>query len=547
MRASSRHLEADTSSSQPRSILAADSKKKSKMLTHKQLEAVLEALEVDRDKWSKCVHDVIDKGEDVNSYAVCTHSVGVPDKESKKESAKYNFRTRLREAQGAAKGQKFEVVLIQEGLGNFKDAFYYTKESLQAATSQFEGKKIYADHPTALSEEIQPERSTRDILGYFEDVTYVEVEERGELHATLCIPAEPAFDWARAMANTAIQYRESYGDKDFVGLSINASGDADEQSIDEMINSVCDACKPKLIEAKEKGIETVRVVKQIEDAISCDLVTEAGAGGKILKLMEDAKVMAKKKVKEADMEKKEADGAGAADDSGAGSDHADADQDTKLFKQLFDKYMGDGGDDDSEGEGGEESHKEDMESEESECGDDGAAAPHPDAKGVKEKYEAYQSMGMKPDQAMTHAVAHHKMEKMKQKKEASVAGQKDPSQMNPTKESKEDESESHKESKSKEVVQLAGRVALLERQLNKANLDKVIEGSLVKSGLPRKATKLFMEKAGSFKSEADFKAKLRLFTEAYTADRDEEISFIGGYEKTSTERDEVVSFEDCVK
>ena len=36
------------------------------------------------------------------------------------------------------------------------------------------------------------------------------------------------------------------------------------------------SAKAKLAEAKENGIESVKVVRQIKSAVSCDLVTEAG-------------------------------------------------------------------------------------------------------------------------------------------------------------------------------------------------------------------------------------------------------------------------------
>ena len=67
---------------------------------------------------------------------------------------------------------------------------------------------------------------------------------------------------------------------------INASGDAQDTSIDEVLRSAPDGAKPKLTEAQQSGIDSVRLVSKINSAVSCDMVTEAGAGGKFLNLIE---------------------------------------------------------------------------------------------------------------------------------------------------------------------------------------------------------------------------------------------------------------------
>ena len=85
----------------------------------------------------------------------------------------------------------------------------------------------------------------------------------------------------------AVEFAKKYPDKDFVGLSINANGDAQEISIDDLINrGVPESTLAKLQKAKESNIDTVKIVSVITDAVSCDLVTEAGAGGKVLQLLE---------------------------------------------------------------------------------------------------------------------------------------------------------------------------------------------------------------------------------------------------------------------
>lgn len=189
-------------------------------------------------------------------------------------------------------GLVFKSVLLQEGLGNLTDCYYYTKEALQSAVPLFEGKKIYANHPDKMQEQIRPERDVRDILGHFENVQLESDKDgRASLVADLVILPEESFDWARGLMKHSVSYAQKFPDKEFVGLSINASGDSEETKLDDYVssNEIPESCLMKIQQAKEKGIETIKPVTVMESAISCDLVTEAGAGGAILKLMEQDK------------------------------------------------------------------------------------------------------------------------------------------------------------------------------------------------------------------------------------------------------------------
>lgn len=182
---------------------------------------------------------------------------------------------------------KFNAVLIQEGMGNFGDAFYYTREALESAIPIFTGAKIYADHPSSTDEETRPERSVKDIIGHYENLQVTEnkggqAELTGEVHV---LPDKP-YEWARALMRQTIEHAKKFPDKNLVGLSINASGGAVETPIDEVLKTAPESAKPKLIEAQQNGIDSVKVVSKIKSAVSCDLVTEAGAGGKIINLIE---------------------------------------------------------------------------------------------------------------------------------------------------------------------------------------------------------------------------------------------------------------------
>lgn len=192
---------------------------------------------------------------------------------------------------------RFHVILIEEGLGNLRDGFYYTKEALKSAIPLFEGKKIFADHPTLSEEEERPERSVRDVVGHFENVRYSETEDgRGFLEAEAVVLPDESYRWARSLMRHAVEYSSKYPDKNFIGLSINAGGSAESVMLEEFLKTypIPDSAKRKLEDALRERDE-IRVVSKIESATSCDLVTEAGAGGKVLKILEGKKNGSRKK------------------------------------------------------------------------------------------------------------------------------------------------------------------------------------------------------------------------------------------------------------
>jgi hypothetical protein len=141
-------------------------------------------------------------------------------------------------------------------------------------------------------EQDRPERSVRDIIGHFENVHIEEgADTTAMLVADLIIPHTQHFEWARTLVASAINFAKKYPDRELVGLSINASGDAKPVGIEEFSKAsrVPDSVKPKLLKAMEAGVKQVRVVSNIKDAVSVDLVTEPGARGKILEFIESEK------------------------------------------------------------------------------------------------------------------------------------------------------------------------------------------------------------------------------------------------------------------
>ena len=213
-----------------------------------------------------------------------------PVKESFKINSRFTTRTSLLESAASDDGigpTKFKVILIKEGLGNLRDGYYYTREALGSAVSVFEGKKCYANHPSSIEEQSRPERDVRDIIGHFENVRVSEDETGAAiLEADFVMLPHKPFEWARAQVLHSIEYAKKFPDKDFVGLSINASGDAHpEDAVKFLQSGIPASSKPKLQQAIEGGLSTVRRVDKITDGVSVDLVTEAGAGGRICEII----------------------------------------------------------------------------------------------------------------------------------------------------------------------------------------------------------------------------------------------------------------------
>lgn len=184
---------------------------------------------------------------------------------------------------------KFRVVILQEGLGNLRDASWYSKEAIASAVSVFEGAKCFVNHPSASEESDRPERDVRDIAGHFENCEATTASDgRARLEADLIMLQDPAVGPVRTKLVTAIDYSKKFPEKNFVGLSINANGESIPMLIDALGGGfkVPESCRSKLEAAKQMGISEIKYVDKITDAVSCDIVTEPGAGGRVLEIIE---------------------------------------------------------------------------------------------------------------------------------------------------------------------------------------------------------------------------------------------------------------------
>lgn len=402
-------------------------------------------------------------------------------------------------------GFTFRCRLLTEGMGNLRDRYYYSKEALQSAIPIFEGKKIYADHPSATEEEIRPERSVRDVLGHFENLAFEEADGVGGLMGDVHILPDQSFEWARALMRHSVDFAKKYPDKDFIGLSINAGGDAEEVSIQEAIKKgIPDQAMLKVKEAQDQGIEGLKWVSKITEAVSCDLVTEAGAGGRIVTMLENEKTKGNQmgkpgKVKEAvDKKVKEDEGADA-----AGAGHADAGQDAELIKKMLGEFLGDPEHDEDTMKAGQEAYKCAMEAYEGDEKQAYQAAGHAMklARHMKMKNPGGAEAGdtAAPAAAASGGDAAHHDAPAPQAEAGAVA-----------------DDEKKKESAA-ENLRLKGENAKLREQIAAGETEKYLDKVLKESGLPVQTTKLFRESAGKFKNKEEIDSKFKLFQEGHKA------------------------------
>lgn len=168
------------------------------------------------------------------------------------------------------------ATIIRSGLGNRRDRNFYPVSTLESAakSGMFEGLRAYADHQNSVDEEIQPERSIRDIVGLYTNTRYVSEGKSGRVVGDLRILK--SHKWLSDMVDELIEV----GHADKVGISINGRGHT----------------VPSKVRLEESGEEiVVNELKQFIDLRSADVVTEAGAGGGFQQILESARGAAKER------------------------------------------------------------------------------------------------------------------------------------------------------------------------------------------------------------------------------------------------------------
>lgn len=415
---------------------------------------------------------------------------------------------------------KYEVVIIEEGLGNLNDLSYYTRQALESAARDkiFEGAQAFADHPSKDEEVLRPERSVRDLIGFYSETRVMDNPETGAamLVGTLATNPGDSYEWSRSLIETAIDNSGRF-DKDLIGISINAGGGYQKKSIDDVLNDATLplSVKPKLMKAKGEGATEVDWCLELADVVSADLVTRAGARGRALKRLIESERdrMKPKKLKENEEKKKE--------DEALPGDHADAAQDKELIASMLKKYVGDG-------EHSEEAHQ-----------------------AMKEAHEAAKKMGLEGEEAekcagysmkmAKHAAENKKEDESEHKEEESEKKEAD------EEEEKKDEGEDKKDNKMEsEVIKLRATVDGLSKKVRENEVEKFLNKTIRESGFEGKVAKKFKESIGTVQSEKEITMKAKIFMEALSIAQDGPLYI--NPEKTDFNGDSAsVSFADCVK
>lgn len=117
----------------------------------------------------------------------------------------------------------FECTMITAGPGNPANKFYYPPEWISdpLTAKLYNGAQCYIDHDGYMDMENRPERSMRDLLGYWDNVHAESNALKGRLHI---VPA-PSNQTFRDTIAVSLEYRKSNPDKNLCGFSIVQQGD----------------------------------------------------------------------------------------------------------------------------------------------------------------------------------------------------------------------------------------------------------------------------------------------------------------------------------
>lgn len=149
-----------------------------------------------------------------------------------------------------------EVVLIEKGTNPMKRR-HYPESTIKEAAPNFAGLKMYINHPTSRQEQERPERDLKDWASTIVESWY----ESGKAMAKVAIHD----DWLRERLKDSVA-------RQHIGLSINAGGQVSYGKINGQEMQIVE----KIILEKQNGPASV------------DWVTEAGARGRVSKLLKES-------------------------------------------------------------------------------------------------------------------------------------------------------------------------------------------------------------------------------------------------------------------
>ncbi len=164
------------------------------------------------------------------------------------------------------KGRVYLVTIIEEGLGNSKDKNYYSGDALQHGTQVFNGSKAYSDHPDAIQEKTLPERSMKDLVGWYSDCFVDKNPQTGKIRLRGKLHFFPDAKWLTDKIDTILTDPSA---KNLFGISINAIGKT----------------RPATMEG-----EQVNYVEEFQRVDSADVVTEPAARGKFDQMLESRRL-----------------------------------------------------------------------------------------------------------------------------------------------------------------------------------------------------------------------------------------------------------------
>lgn len=173
----------------------------------------------------------------------------------------------LREA-AAAGGPIYEVELLAEGPSKTSGVFY-TKQALREAVANniFEGMHAYAMHPRrGTPEDREPgNRDLRQQVGYYRNVRFLESGSLGKPTVAAELVLNKGTGWFTDLLESAVAARKD--GVQLCGISIDAEG---------------------YVEPGEVGGRRYNLCRAITSAPSADVVSEAAAGGTIVRRLRES-------------------------------------------------------------------------------------------------------------------------------------------------------------------------------------------------------------------------------------------------------------------
>ena len=165
----------------------------------------------------------------------------------------------------------YKVVLISEGLGNRDNMNFYGPEALATAPAIFEGKPCFINHPSYSEEEDIPERRVESQCGFYKNCRVETIDGLQSLTAELHLESTPQGEYAKQKCDFALLYRREFPNatEEYMGFSVAAAGTSEKRTV-----------------AVDGVNESVNYLMQFTGARSCDMVTSAGRGGKVLQFLE---------------------------------------------------------------------------------------------------------------------------------------------------------------------------------------------------------------------------------------------------------------------